>query len=101
MIFTKDNSGQVNTKTPCTPCQKDQGIFAECLKIPGGEWHGACGNCIRRGHATRCSARDMDEVEDRGPGNSGGQQKKAPTVTRSGRVSKPGDYPTQHHTGFR
>ena len=69
----------------------------EYLRVPGREWHGACGNCIRRGHATQYTTRDIDN--NRGERSSGGKPK-SPKITRNGRVSKPGAYPGQQVRGF-
>ena len=95
MIYTNQYSGQADTHTPCTACENNQGIFEECLRVPGGEWHGACGSCIRRGHATQCSARDINDNREGGSR----EKPKSPKTTRSGRVSKPGLYPGQRILG--
>jgi hypothetical protein len=63
----------------------------ECLRVPGREWHRACSNCIRRGYATQCTTRDINN--NRGEGGSRGKPK-SPKITRSGRVLKPGLYPS-------
>jgi ribosomal protein L32 len=64
----------------------------EYLRVPSREWHRACGNYIRRGHATQYTIRDIDDNRREG----GSREKpKSPKITRSGRVSKPGLYPGQ------